>query len=76
MKKGTEVAVVIGAVIGIIALAVGISALLAWGLSWGLAFAFGLQIGFLKTWVAMFVIQIISNVAFSGLRNVSKKEEK
>ena len=68
----TAVVVVVGAIV----LAVGISALLALGLSWGLAFAFGLQIGFLKTWVAMFVIQIISNVVFSGLRNASKKEDK
>jgi hypothetical protein len=60
-------------VLGVILLSLGISALLAWLVSLGIAFVFDYHIGFLKTWVALFVIQIISNVVFSGMRRKEAK---
>lgn len=50
-----------------------ISAGFAWFISWGLAFAFGIQLGFLQTWVAMFVIHMISNIVFGGLKSANKE---
>jgi hypothetical protein len=59
----TILAVIVGLSIGL-----GISALIARLLSLGIAFVFDYHIGFLKTWVALFVIQVISRVVFSGMQ--------
>ena len=64
----TVLAVAVGLAIGL-----GISAFVAWLLSLGIAFVFDYQIGFLKTWVALFIIQAISKVVFSGIQHKEAK---
>ena len=66
----------IGIVIGFFVLTIGASAFLAFLLSWGLAFAFGVSLGFFKVGVGIFVVQIVSNIVFSGLRVRNSKEAK
>lgn len=65
---------VIGAVLGV-ALLLGIYALMAWALSEGTEFVFGIELGFWRTAVAIFVIGAWSNIVFSGLKTRPSKGE-
>lgn len=68
-----KVLVTIFAVIVGISIALGFSALVAWLLSLGIAYVFDYQIGFLKTWVTLFIIQVVSRAVFSGMQREEAK---
>lgn len=50
-------------------------ALLAWALSEGTEFVFGIELGFWRTAVAIFVIGAWSRIIFSGTRTATSKGE-
>jgi hypothetical protein len=55
-------------ILGLLLLSLGISALLAWLVSLGVAFVFDYHIGFIKTWVALFVINVVGRFLFNGIK--------
>ncbi|NYV67607.1 hypothetical protein HYI36_20215 [Bacillus sp. Gen3] len=65
---------VIAAILGVIII-LGIYALMAWALSEGTEFVFGIELGFWRTAVAIFVIGAWSRIIFSGTRTASSKGE-
>ena len=63
-----KVIISILAILTALAIVLGISALIAWLLSLSIAFVFDYHIGFFKTWVALFIIQVIGKALFSGIQ--------